>query len=88
MLCLCAAACVLCVSAGAAEDSSIPMPNWNENPKRSIYYGIPAAYISGDVGSCEWDTYTYRWTWYQCDDANKTNPRELESRTITDSSDL
>ena len=87
-LCLCAAACVLCVSAGAAEDSSIPMPNWAENPKRSIYYGISAAYISGDVGSCKWDTYTYRWTWYQCDDTNKTNPKELESRTITDSSDL
>ena len=87
-LCLCAAACVLCVSAGAAEDSSIPMPNWAENPKRSIYYGISAAYISGDVGSCEWDTYTYRWTWYQCDDTNKTNPKELESRTIRASSDL
>ena len=46
-LCLCAAACVLCVSAAAADDSSIPMPNWSESLRRTINYGTSVMYISG-----------------------------------------
>ena len=57
-LCLRAAACVLCVSAAAADDSSIPMPNWSESLRRTINYGTSVMYISGSFSDCEWGNYT------------------------------
>lgn len=82
-LCLCAAVCVMSVSASAA-GTVIPAVDW-EQQTRSTEYGKPITTHGFQV--TEWYTakYDYTGTWYRCEDLNKKNPTAVGELVLEDS---
>ncbi len=82
-LCLCAAVCVMSVSASAA-GTVIPAVHW-EQQTRSTEYGNPISTHGFQV--TEWNTtkYDYTGTWYRCEDLNKANPTPVGELVLEDS---
>ena len=82
-LCLCAAVCVMSVSASAA-GTVIPAVYW-EQQTRSTEYGNPISTHGFQV--TEWNTtkYDYTGTWYRCEDLNKANPTPVGELVLENS---
>ena len=82
-LCLCAAVCVMSVSASAA-DTVIPAVAW-EQQTRSTEYGNPISTHGFQVIKWYTTKYDYTGTWYRCEDLNKTNPTPVGELVLEDS---